>query len=341
MSSSFDLALETTLLDARRPDVFIRCAQILPHRQLPLTQALAVSVICIAISLVLRLALDQLVVGGIPFITLFPAVLIASAVGGLRAGIPTLFLGSLLASFLWLPPTWTFQLTASSWISLIAFWLFGGMLVIIAEALRRLVGASVASRDRANILAHEMQHRVRNVIGVVMGISRQTARAAGTIEEYRDKFEARIVALGRAQDLVSATREGVIGLTPLLGKLLEPFGLARFHIAGPDVFLAQEFGSSIALLVHELATNALKYGALSVAGGSVDFRWAIDDDRVVIEWQEKSGPAVDAPERAGFGTRLMSTAFPPELGKAHVEFSPQGVKCTIELALAVNGPRNQ
>lgn len=321
-------------MDAKRPDVFIRCAQFLPHSRLPYTQALAVSVICIAISLALRLALDQLVVGGIPFVTLFPAVLVASAVGGLRAGVPTLFLGSLLAAYLWLPPTWTFQLTTSSWVSLIAFWLFGGVLVVVAEALRRLVGASVASRDRANILAHEMQHRVRNVIGVVLGISRQTARAARSVEEYRDKFEARIIALGRAQDLVSAEREGVIGLSPLLARLLEPFGLARFRISGPEVFLAQAFGSSLALLIHELATNALKYGALSVTGGSVRVTWTKSTDRVSLIWQEIDGPTVTDPERTGFGTRLMNTAFPPGRGTANVQFSPQGVRCTIELSLA-------
>ncbi|WP_195161659.1 sensor histidine kinase [Mesorhizobium sp. NBSH29] len=294
---------------------------------------------CIAIALVLRLALGEFVIGGIPFITLFPAVLLASVVGGLRAGLPTLFLGSVMAAYLWLPPTLTFQLTSSSLASLVAFWLFGGVLVLVAEALRRLVRATLAARDRANVLAHEMQHRVRNVIGVVMGISRQTARTATDVEDYRDKLEARILALGRAQELVSATREGVIGLAPLLSKVLEPFGLTRFRISGPEVLVEREFGSSMALLIHELATNALKYGALSVSAGSVGINWTRLDGTVTICWKELNGPDVTEPERAGFGSRLLSSAFPPELGRATVEFAADGVQCIIELSAPEKGSR--
>jgi two-component sensor histidine kinase len=286
---------------------------------------------CTAAASLIRLALGPLLGDSVPFITFYPAVVVASVWGGALAGVVTLFLGSCVAVYAWFPPLPSIDFGASWWgVRIAVFWLGGGLLIIIAALLRALVYALIASEQQANLLAYETQHRARNVLGLVQAISRQTFRSACTPAEYQSIFEARLAALGRAQDLAVEQPQSAPNLVTLLNDILEPFGTERFSLDGPEFGVPHDLCLALALVVHELGTNALKYGALSVPDGSVTIDWVAAEPRQIrLRWRERNGPPVVVPPRAGFGSRLVQTAFPPGRGTASLAFEPDGVACTI------------
>jgi two-component sensor histidine kinase len=174
-----------------------------------------------------------------------------------------------------------------------------------------------------------MTHRVRNVLGLVQWISNQTIRSASTLPEFKEMFEARLLALVRAQELIADDPKIPTDLGALLGRALEPFGPRRFAMSGKPTGVPREFITSLALLIHEIGTNSVKYGALSVPEGIIQIRWHSEHDRGRLDWKETNGPPVAAPLRTGFGSRLMKRAFPPDHGSASIAFEPDGVQCQI------------
>jgi two-component sensor histidine kinase len=198
---------------------------------------------------------------------------------------------------------------------------------------RVLLEAHVESEQRAVLLSHEMKHRASNLLGMVQAISAQTARNASTVAEYQSLFSSRLAALAQAQQLFAENPGLPPNLRQVLQRILEPFGAARFRIDGPDVEVPKYLLTCCALLFHELATNATKYGALSSPDGIVMVKWDTQKGRVHLEWQERNGPPVVAPMRTGFGSRLLKTAFPPQYGEAAILFNSNGVCCTVSFAL--------
>jgi two-component sensor histidine kinase len=284
---------------------------------------------CVAVAALARLALTPLLVDRAPFSVFVPAILIASLWAGLEAGLSALVLSTLVVDYLWLPPIHSFELAAPSLLLVVVFWLSSGVLIFIAVLLRALVRVLAESEEQAKILAHEMTHRVRNVLGLVQGISNQTLRASSTLPEYKKMFEARLVALARAQELIADDPKIPTDLGALLDRTLEPFGARRFVMSGNPTGVQRGFATSLALLIHELGTNAVKYGALSTPEGTILISWASERDRARMEWKETNGPPVAAPLRTGFGSRLLKTAFPPDHGSASIVFETDGVQCQI------------
>ena len=170
------------------------------------------------------------------------------------------------------------------------------------------------------------------MLGVVQAIASQTSRNKQNDGEKFSTFINRLMALARAQQLVA---EG--DAAPMLGELvataLEPFGLQRFQIDGAPVQMPAHIASSFGLLLYELATNATKYGALSDPEGMVALQWRREGNDLVIDWQERGGPPVVAPDRTGFGSRLLLTAFPPSIGNAEIKYQADGVRCAIRVAM--------
>jgi two-component sensor histidine kinase len=204
----------------------------------------------------------------------------------------------------------------------------------MAAVLRAFVRGLAEEEDQANLLAHEMKHRAGNLIGVIQAIARQTARNATTVADFQSQFEERLLALARAQDFAGADSGEPPDLETFLAAALEPFGRDRFTLNGPPAALQPSLASSFALLLHELGTNAMKYGALSVAGGQVAISWSVQNGRINLQWHESGGPAVAAPTRSGFGSKLLKLAFPPETGQASILYDPAGVRCSITFPAA-------
>lgn len=304
------------------------CMRIFPQRQPSRPRALLVAAACLIGATLGRAAIDPLV-AGVPFITYFPAVVVAGVLGGAIAGALTLVLGAAIAGFVWLPPGFTFALSTELLVALAVFLLVGAMLVALVHFLLSLVELVREAQERAELIAQEMHHRIANVLGVVQSISRLTARNAPDVETYQARFEARLSALGSAQSLARADPELPTDLRRLLEEVLRPFDLGRIELSGPLAGAGQKHGSMLALLIHELATNAVKYGALSVAEGRVALRWTLEADAVRLDWREAGGPQVTTPSRSGFGSRLAQAALAAD-GSVAIDYPPEGVRCTLQ-----------
>jgi PAS domain S-box-containing protein len=210
----------------------------------------------------------------------------------------------------------------------------------------RIVGASKITRDISerkaaekykNVLFGEMKHRVKNTLALAASICRQTFHSA--TDDEHSTFVSRIQALGSAHDILAKHSWEAAGLNEVVTKTMEPHrtGQGRVHIAGPELAISSEKAVSIALALHELATNAAKYGALSGPVGSVNIRWEVagdDPDLVRLRWQERDGPTVRKPERKGFGSRLIERGLAAQFNVIALDFRPEGVTCTLEFSRA-------
>ncbi|HEY0424918.1 MAG TPA: HWE histidine kinase domain-containing protein [Rhodopila sp.] len=193
--------------------------------------------------------------------------------------------------------------------------------------------------DRLRQMVNELNHRVKNTLATVQSIASHTLRGAD--RTFRQTLEARLLALASAHDIL--TREGWEGanLTDVIAGALMPYGSAdddRFRVSGPPLRLQPRAAVALAMALHELATNALKYGALSVAGGRVEIRWEVRHVAPAvlhIVWSEQRGPAVDRPGPPGFGTSLIERSLAQDLGgTAQITFPVDGITCVIDAPLA-------
>ncbi len=201
-----------------------------------------------------------------------------------------------------------------------------------------------AERDR-EMLADEMSHRIKNLFAIASALTAMTARSATTTTEMARDLTQRLTALGRAHDLVRPIAGRVEQKAALLGDLLAvllaPYddkeGVGeRVHVSVPEVRVGETAVTTLALIVHELATNSIKYGALSAAGGTLDVTSNADDGELVIIWTERGGPPVAAPAvPAGFGSKLVTQSMSGQLGGSiKVEWPTEGVVITLRMSKA-------
>lgn len=188
--------------------------------------------------------------------------------------------------------------------------------------------------ERQKDLVQEMAHRVKNTLTIVQSIVTQTLRQADTAEEARDAIEARLSALGRAQNALTRAQAGEVRIHEVLKVALAPHrGMdhpGTFALDGPDIDLGSRQALGLSLGIHELATNAAKYGALSEEGGTVAIAWSLNDGAFHLEWREHGGPAVAVPERTGFGSRLVERIMASYFeGQAKLHFEPDGLICRL------------
>lgn len=207
------------------------------------------------------------------------------------------------------------------------------------------VTARRKAEAQARLLGEEMQHRVKNTLSMVQAIVRQTLRAAPTMDAAQASIDLRLTALARAHDLLMQDNWHGAELRAVVEAALLPHddgSPGRFQVEGPAVWLASNAALSLALLLHELATNATKYGSLSVQGGRVDVTWSVDavpasdgTRRLRFGWRESGGPAVEAPTSLGFGTKLIERGLASALGgRPTLTFPTGGVICEVEGRLA-------
>jgi PAS domain S-box-containing protein len=197
-------------------------------------------------------------------------------------------------------------------------------------------------QDRQHLLVNELRHRVKNILSVVQAIAQQTFRQAENVEDAYGAFTGRLQALSEAQNLLIVGNWRRAPLRAIIDAALSGCGgpKDRFRISGPDVEICASNAVSITLAVHELCTNAFKYGALSTAEGLVEIRWGLEpdqcDQRYFFEWRETGGPQVRAPTHKGFGTSLIERGLARELGgKVQLTYLPEGLACRFTTRAAV------
>jgi PAS domain S-box-containing protein len=202
------------------------------------------------------------------------------------------------------------------------------------------------AEDRQRLLLNELNHRVKNMLAVVQGIAHQTLKGESVPPELTGTFQARLAALAAAHDLVVRQNWEPTPIKRAIEEAVRPFGGPdqRFTISGEEFLLPPHRSVTLALAMHELATNAAKYGALSVPNGRVAIRWTFSQEGLELLWEESDGPPVFEPKRRGFGSRLLQQGLARELGgSVDIHFRPQGLLCriTAPLAAAANAASDQ
>jgi two-component sensor histidine kinase len=200
--------------------------------------------------------------------------------------------------------------------------------VLLAQA-----GIDAEQRETADrlqkLILEELHHRIKNTLATVSAIAAQSLRTASSIEHGQHAIESRLLALGRAHDLLLQARWSSADLEHIVHGATEPYdseGEGKFSIQGPDLKIVSGAVIALAMTLNELCTNATKFGALSWPTGRIEIAWTIDDknQRLHLTWTEKGGPAVHAPARQSFGTRLIATLGRQLKGKVEMAYDLKG-----------------
>ena len=268
--------------------------------------------------------------GEIPFITFFPAVLAATFIGGLAVGCSALVLGLLVAWWAFIPPAYSIELhTSSHWVSLLMYVAAGVLIMFAAEHYRRLIARLYEEEHHRSMLVAELNHRIKNKISTVYAI---VGRELKHDPEAWRRIQGRLQALAATDDFIARSETGDVSISQLINRELSPYSSARTIVNADDVRLSEKPATLLSLVLHELATNAAKYGALSAAEGTVSVTCTRAAGRIHIEWTESGGPPVAMPASQGFGTRLVTRAMDPYEGRTEMHFDPSGLRCLISFA---------
>jgi two-component sensor histidine kinase len=232
------------------------------------------------------------------------------------------------------------SLVAPLWRNLAITSVIGGVSLMVGLAFAVRMATQIARGEMLHdLLVEELNHRVKNTLAILQSIAAQTFRSASRAE--REKFEGRLGALAEAHNLLSQEKWQGSGLQEVIARVLRPYLLnnpERVRMFGPQVPLSPRLAVVLAMILHEIATNAAKYGALSNDTGSVALDWEVTDEsdgsKLRLIWTEAGGPHVTAPVQRGFGSRLIERSARDQLGgEATVDFLPRGVVYTVTCAL--------
>jgi two-component sensor histidine kinase len=330
--------------------------------------AYGLAFVAAAIATVLRLAIDPYVVG-IPYVTFFPAVIITTLISGLGAGLFCLVLSVGVVAFFLLPPRFSFHIEhLSDLLTILLFILMTFSIVILIAGMRfaiercqetihnleqhavALQQQSVALREteeRLTLAAAELQHRTRNLISVVGTIADNTLRTSKTFDEFKARYHERLQALGRAQGLLSRTKEGRVTFDQLLNAELSAQSVrvgenGSVTLDGPKgIPMRSGTVQTLAMVMHELVANAVKYGALKQRNGHLTVRWHLETSGedgkpwLHLDWKESGVEMPPSPQATGQGRALIEQALPYQFG-AYTTFALEedGVHCTISLPIS-------
>src|SRR6266513_533482 len=265
------------------------------------------------------------------FTPYIPAVFFATAFGGLRVGIATAFVGGTLGV------TVNFSNSPADFarMALLAIYLIVCGLTIwgiehyrsIASHHRVISKRLIREEEYRKLVVDELQHRLKNKLSTIHAVLHQVLQDQPQIWASIDQ---RIRALSAADDLIARVDGSGCDIRDLLLSELGPYGHVRFTLNGEPLFLPAKLAVSLALIFHELATNAGKYGAFSSARGLLQVSWSVSENRLNVTWDETEGPVVENVGPAGFGTKLLNSALTPFDGKSEITFLKTGVHCTMQ-----------
>jgi two-component sensor histidine kinase len=285
---------------------------------------------CIALATVVRWCLS-LIRPDVFFTPYFPAVVFATAFGGFRIGIVTALAGGALGVTLNFSDALT---DFARFVLLLIFLAVCGLTIWGVEHYRSMASQQreIAKRltreeEYRKLVVDELQHRLKNKLSTIHAVLRQILQDQPQIWSGID---ARIRALSATDDLIARVDGSGCDIKDLLLSELGPYGHVRFTLNGNPLFLPAKLAVSLALIFHELATNAAKYGAFSSARGLLQVSWSVSDDRLSIAWDETEGPPLGAVGEAGFGSKLLNSALKPFDGKTELAFLKTGVHCTMQ-----------
>jgi two-component sensor histidine kinase/integral membrane sensor domain MASE1 len=220
--------------------------------------------------------------------------------------------------------------------------LMAALLAFVLAALfaerRRNEAMLQQGKERLQLVVAELDHRVKNVLATVNAVAAHTLSASSSMDHFVAALDGRLRSMASTHELLSHRRWRGLTLSDLLRRELAPYHMSNnSELEGPEVTLSAEAGQAVAMVLHELTTNAAKYGALSTREGRVSVRWhwppkGNGQDRLVIEWEESGGPSVKVPKKPGFGTSVIGDLIPYELGgRVDLAFARNGLRCRVEI----------
>ena len=296
----------------------------------PLLFSVAFAVAGLAASTLLRVALT-LIRPDVPFTPYYPAVFFSAVLGGLRVGIATAVIGGALGLLL----NFGDAPAESARIILLVIYLFVcGLTMWVVDHYRSIVSRQqqaskrlIEEEEYRKLIIQELQHRLKNKLSTIHAVLRQVLQDQPAAWANVDR---RIRALSATDDLIARVDGSGCDIKDLLISELGPYGHVRFTLNGDPLFLPAKLAVSLALVFHELATNASKYGAFSSARGLLQVSWSVSEERLSIVWDETEGPPVQGIGPSGFGTRLLQSALRPFDGKTEIVYLRSGIHCTMQ-----------
>jgi len=297
--------------------------------------ALSYNSLAVALPTMVRASLDS-VVSGTTFVAYYPFVLLSALLLGWRNAVWVTMASAVTANFLFMLPRYSFFHDFTDTFGALLFVISSALIIGVADTLRRTLRDAHDARLREAHLNRELQHRVKNTLAVVQGLATQTFRDVPDAKPQLVTLQGRIQALAEANEILRHGHWETCKLPDLAMRALEPFNSAgAISLVGPSCSLQEASCVPLVLALHELATNAVKYGALSTQQGVVEVRWTLnaaekgEGSLLTMEWAESGGPQVEPPSRRGLGSRLLR----PQSGISDVAliFASEGVRCRIEI----------
>jgi two-component sensor histidine kinase len=322
--------------------------RILPRVRRRALLAYPLAAVIFALAALLRIFLSNFLPPSMPFLTFFVAVIFAALFAGTGPGLVVVAASVAFA--------WRFHFSEShqfgdfsSTVALVSFGAMACLIVAVIHLLNRKVENLINERERNEALLQdsvlgelqleqlnaELRHRLKNIFAVISGLVSQSARFSPDVQSFASALSGRLSAMGTAVDLVATRSFLGASLSELIADTMKPLvppGSSRIIMDGPDGIVPGDVANALALTLHELGTNAIKYGAWSNSMGVVHIAWKFDqldedEARLELVWDEQGGPAVAQPERRGLGSMLIDSGFP----SATVDhtFTQDGVHCRI------------
>lgn len=292
--------------------------------------AIGFAVLCLALATLARWGLAQ-VRPDVFFTPYFPAVVLATMFGGYRIGILTAIAAGAFGITINFSEA---RADSARIVLLVIYWAVCGVTIwgvehyrAIAAHQREISRRLTEEEEYRKLLVDELQHRLKNKIATVHAVLHQVLADQPQVWNAIDR---RIRALSATDDLIARVDGKGCDIRDLLRSELGPYGHVRFNLNGDALFLPARLAVSLALMFHELATNASKYGAFSSSRGFLQVSWTVTDDRLSITWDETEGPTVESVGKPGFGTKLLNAALRPFDGKTEISFLKSGVHCIMQ-----------
>ena len=294
------------------------------------------AVFCLALATAARWGLAQ-IRPDVFFTPYFPAIFFATAVGGSRVGIGTAIAGGVLG----VAVNFSGAVADSARVVLLLiFWAVCALTIWVVEHYRTIVAQQreiakrlIEEEEYRKLVIDELQHRLKNKTSTIHAVLHQVLHDQ---PQTWDSIDHRIRALSATDDLIARVDGSGCDIQDLLRSELGPYGHVRFNLNGDPLFLPAKLAVSLALIFHELATNAGKYGAFSSLRGVLQVSWTVSDDRLNVTWDETEGPAIENVGAAGFGTKLLQSALRAFDGKTEIAFLKTGVHCTMQCRIPAN-----
>jgi two-component sensor histidine kinase len=283
----------------------------------------------VALATIARIALGWLDVT-LFYATYFPMVMLVALICGPPVATFASVTSAIVVWWAFVPPEYQFGVPTQSDIgNAILFLACCGLMIWVAQLYRRTVERLRENERQRTLIMRELEHRGKNTFAVVESIVRSS------LEELPDRAESiagRIRAVSTTNDIINRSPDHRSTIAAILQHEFEPHGAHRLVTSGDGVELEANVARAMALVIHELVTNAVKYGALSQDGGTVSVRWRCEGSAIAIDWREQGGPPVQPPARFGFGSKLVMRTMRTLGGSVEPEFRPDGLVCRLTLS---------